>query len=89
MTNDEQRITPSMQVLIAEVARLLVDEPAQVSVTPVEERGETVLELRVAPGDLGKVIGKQGRTARSLRAILTAATYRLDQRYILEIIEEE
>ena len=78
-----------MHSLIAEVVRLIVDEPAQVSVTPVEERGETVLELRVAPGDLGKVIGKQGRTARSLRAILAAATYRLDERYTLEIIEEE
>jgi predicted RNA-binding protein YlqC (UPF0109 family) len=78
-----------MQTLITEVTKLLVDEPAQVSVTPVEERGETVLELRVAPGDLGKVIGKQGRTARSLRAILAAATYRFDERYTLEIIEED
>jgi predicted RNA-binding protein YlqC (UPF0109 family) len=78
-----------MQSLITEVVKLLVDEPAQVSVTPVDEQDETVLELRVAPGDLGKVIGKQGRTARSLRTILAAAGSRSDERYALEIIEEE
>ena len=92
MTNNEERKTSSTadpRVLVEEVTRLLVDSPAEVSVTPVEERGETVLELRVAPADLGKVIGKQGRTARSLRAILNAATYRLDTRFTLEIVEEE
>ena len=92
MTNNEQRTTGGALdpvVLITEVIKLVVDEPAQVSVTPVEERDETVLELRVAPGDLGKVIGKQGRTARSLRNILSMATSRGDERYALEIIEEE
>jgi len=67
---------------------VLVDEPAQVSVTVVAEPEETVLELRVAPTDLGKVIGKQGRTARSLRTILAAASMKYHERYMLEIVEE-
>jgi predicted RNA-binding protein YlqC (UPF0109 family) len=78
-----------MPTLIAEVVKLLVQEPAQVSVTPVEEDDAIVLELRVAPDDMGKVIGKQGRTARSLRTILNAASIRSDEQYDLEIVEED
>ena len=61
----------------------------QVQVTPVEDNGATILELRVAQTDLGKVIGRQGRTAKSIRTILGAASMKFQQRYILEIIEDE
>jgi predicted RNA-binding protein YlqC (UPF0109 family) len=64
-----------------------VDAPNDVQVTAVDEDQGTVLELRVAPGDLGKVIGKQGRTAKSIRTILGAASMKLKKRYTLEIIE--
>ena len=80
---------PNMKSLVEEVAKLLVDEPAQVSVTPVEEEDGIVLELRVAPGDLGKIIGRQGRTARSLRTIVNAASLRGDEDYLLEIVEDD
>ncbi|HZQ91763.1 MAG TPA: KH domain-containing protein [Terriglobales bacterium] len=76
-----------MRALVEEIAKVLVDDPSQVSVEAVDEGGETVLELRVAESDLGKVIGKQGRTARSLRTILAAASMKLHKRYTLEIIE--
>ena len=77
-----------MRALVEHMAKSLVDEPEQVSVTEVD--GETVLlELRVAPNDLGKVIGKQGRTARSMRTILGAAGMKLHKRFQLEIIEED
>ena len=75
--------------LIEEIAKALVDEPAQVSVEAFDEEGETVLELRVAANDRGKVIGKQGRTARSMRTLLSAASMKLKKRYVLEIIEDE
>ena len=78
-----------MKQLIEDIAKALVDIPEEVSVREVQGEQVTVLELKVAPSDLGKVIGKQGRTARSLRAILAAATYRLEERYALEIIEED
>ena len=76
-----------MRTLVEEIARVLVDAPDQVSVTAVEEGDGTVLELRVAEGDLGKVIGKQGRTARSLRTILSAASMKFHEHYSLEIVE--
>jgi predicted RNA-binding protein YlqC (UPF0109 family) len=78
-----------MKALVEQMARALVDAPDKVSVEPVDEGETTVLELRVAPGDLGKVIGKQGRTARSMRTILAAAGMKLHHRYQLEIIDEE
>ena len=78
-----------MRLLIEEIAKALVDESDKVSVQPVEEEDGTVLELRVAPGDLGKVIGKQGRTARSMRTLLSAASMKLKKRYTLDIVEEE
>jgi uncharacterized protein len=78
-----------MRTLVEHIAQALVDAPAEVKVTPVEDGDATVLELRVAQTDLGKVIGKQGRTAKSIRTILGAASMKLKRRYTLEIIEEE
>lgn len=76
-----------MRVLVEQIAKALVDDPEQVSVEAVEENQETVLELRVGSGDVGKVIGKQGRTARSIRAILGAAGSKSRKRFSLEILE--
>ena len=76
-----------MRALVEQIAKALVDEPEQVSVQTVEGEQGTVLELRVGPNDLGKVIGKQGRTARSLRTILGAAGMKLHRRITLEILE--
>jgi uncharacterized protein len=77
----------SMRELIEIVAKALVDYPEQVVVNVVEGQQTTVLELRVAPADLGKVIGKQGRTARAVRTILGAAGMKLRKRFVLEILE--
>ncbi len=76
-----------MKELIEAIAKALVDNPDQVSVQPIEGEQVTVLELRVHPSDLGKVIGKQGRTARSIRTILNAAGMKLKKRFTLEILE--
>jgi predicted RNA-binding protein YlqC (UPF0109 family) len=76
-----------MKDLIEQIAKALVDSPEEVSVQAIEGQQVTVLELRVAPGDLGKVIGKQGRTARSIRTILGAAGMKLKKRFTLEILE--
>ena len=76
-----------MKELIEQIAKALVDTPEEVSVRAIEGQQVTVLELRVAPGDLGKVIGKQGRTARSIRTILGAAGMKLKKRFTLEILE--
>jgi hypothetical protein len=76
-----------MRELVEEIAKALVDIPDQVSVREVQGEQVTVLELRVAPGDLGKVIGKQGRTARSIRTLLGAAGMKLNRRFTLEILE--
>jgi uncharacterized protein len=78
-----------MRTLVEQIAQALVDVPTEVKVTPVEDGDATVLELRVAQTDLGKVIGKQGRTAKSIRTILAAASMKLKRRYTLEIIEED
>jgi predicted RNA-binding protein YlqC (UPF0109 family) len=75
--------------LIREIARALVDEPAEVQVESVDRDDNTVLKLRVAPQDVGKVIGKQGRTARSVRTILGAVSMKLHHRYTLDILEED
>ena len=77
----------SMKQLVEEIAKALVDIPEQVQVREVEGEQTTMLELRVAPGDLGKVIGKQGRTARSIRTLLGAAGMKLNRRFNLEILE--
>lgn len=76
-----------MRELVEDIAKALVDSPEQVSVTEVEGEQTTVLELRVAQPDLGKVIGKQGRTARAIRTILGAAGMKLRKRFVLEILE--
>ena len=76
-----------MKELISYIAQALVDHPEEVNVTEVEGNQTTVLELKVAKEDLGKVIGKQGRTARSMRTILNAASAKLKKRTVLEIIE--
>jgi uncharacterized protein len=76
-----------MRDLIEAIAKALVDHPDQVTVRAVEGEQVTVLELRVDPSDLGKVIGKQGRTARSVRTILNAAGMKLKKRFTLEILE--
>jgi predicted RNA-binding protein YlqC (UPF0109 family) len=76
-----------MRELVESIAKALVDNPEQVSVTEVEGEQTTVLELRVAQPDLGKVIGKQGRTARAIRTILGAAGMKLRKRFVLEILE--
>ena len=75
-----------MRVLIEHIAKVLVDAPDQVAVEAVDDDA-TVLELKVAADDLGKVIGKQGRTARALRTLLGAAGMKLHKRYTLEILE--
>ena len=76
-----------MKDLINYLAQALVDHPEQVTVTEVEGNQTTVLELKVAKEDIGKVIGKQGRTARAMRTILSAASARIKKRTVLEIVE--
>ena len=76
-----------MKELVEEIAKALVDIPEEVSVREVVGEQVTVLELRVAPSDLGKVIGKQGRTARSIRTLLGASGMKLNRRFTLEILE--
>ncbi|MCK4986957.1 MAG: KH domain-containing protein [Desulfobacterales bacterium] len=76
-----------MKDLINYIAQALVDHPEEVSVTEVEGNQTSVLELKVAKEDLGKVIGKQGRTARAMRTILGAASAKIKKRTVLEIIE--
>ena len=78
----------NMSDLVLEVARALVDSPESVSVEVVNEAEGTILRLRVAQSDVGKVIGKQGRTARSLRTILSAASMKLRHRFSLDIVED-
>lgn len=76
-----------MRDLIEYIAKALVDNPDQVKVTEIEGERTSVIELAVAKEDLGKIIGKQGRTARAIRVILTAASTKLRKRSVLEIIE--
>jgi predicted RNA-binding protein YlqC (UPF0109 family) len=81
---------PAIKVttLVADMARALVDNPERVSVEAINSGEGTVLRLRVAQADLGKIIGKQGRTARSLRTILGAASMKLKHRFALDIVED-
>lgn len=76
-----------MKDLIKYIAQALVDNPDQVTVEEVEGNQTSVLELKVAKEDLGKVIGKQGRTARAMRTILSAASAKVKKRTVLEILE--
>ena len=76
-----------MKELITYIAKALVDKPEEVEVMEVEGEKTTVIELRVSQEDLGKVIGKQGRTARAMRTILNAAATKIRKRAVLEILE--
>jgi uncharacterized protein len=76
-----------MRELVEAIAKALVDHPEQVQVRSVDGEQVTVLELRVHPEDLGKVIGRQGRTAKSIRTILGAAGMKIRKRLTLEILE--
>ena len=76
-----------MKDLINNIAQALVDHPEQVSVSEVTGDQTSVLELKVAKEDIGKVIGKQGRTARAMRTILSAASAKINKRTVLEIVE--
>lgn len=76
-----------MKSLVENMAMALVDNPDQVDVQEVVGERTTVFELRVAEPDLGKVIGKQGKTARAMRTILSASGTKVGKRYVLEILE--
>lgn len=76
-----------MKELVKYIAKALVDNPDQVDVSEIEGNQTSVLELKVAKEDLGKVIGKQGRTARAMRTILSAASTKVKKRTVLEIME--
>jgi predicted RNA-binding protein YlqC (UPF0109 family) len=89
MTQNDMNAPTSVAELVREIAQALVDEPAAVEVASVNRDENTVLKLRVAPQDVGKVIGKQGRTARSVRTILGAVSMKLHHRYTLDILEED
>ena len=78
---------PGMKDLVEDIAKALVDIPEEGAVREVQGEQATLLELRVAPSDLGKVIGKQGRTARSIRTLLGAAGMKLNRRFTLDILE--
>lgn len=78
---------PSLKEVVETIAKVLVDSPDEVAVNEIDGEATTVLELRVAPQDLGKVIGKQGRTARAMRTLLRAAGMKLKKRFVLEIVE--
>ena len=77
----------SLKEVIETIAKALVDAPDEVTVREIAGDQAIVLELKVAPGDLGKVIGKQGRTARAMRTLLRAAGMKLKKRFVLEIVE--
>ena len=85
--SDEQVAADTLQDLVAYIASSLVDDPDAVEVNLVEEDRAVVLELSVAPEDLGKVIGKEGRTARAIRTLLAATSARLHKRAVLDILE--
>jgi hypothetical protein len=76
-----------MAEIVEYLARRLVDEPDAVRVEEVDREGDTVLQLYVAPDDVGKVIGRQGRIARALRTVVRASAAREDRRVLLEIME--
>jgi predicted RNA-binding protein YlqC (UPF0109 family) len=77
----------SLREVVETIAKALVDNPGEVVVSEIDGDGATVVELRVASQDLGKVIGKQGRTARAMRTLLRAAGMKLRRRFVLEIVE--
>ncbi len=76
-----------MKDLVERIAKSLVDFPEMVKVTEIQGEKTTVFELRVGSGDLGKIIGKEGRTAKAIRTIITAASMKSGKRAVLEILE--
>ena len=76
-----------MKDLITNIAKALVDKPEEVVVTVIEGEQTSVIELKVAKEDLGKIIGKQGRMAQAVRTILNAASKKMHKRFVLELIE--
>ncbi|MBI5155139.1 KH domain-containing protein [Candidatus Poribacteria bacterium] len=78
---------PSLRELIEFVAKALVDEPEKVAATAVESESSVIIELRVSPDDVGKVIGKAGQTAKALRKILSAAATKHRKKSLLQIVE--
>jgi uncharacterized protein len=80
--------SPDLRELVLYLARALVEHPDEVAVDEIDEPDATVFELKVAETDLGRVIGRQGRTAKALRTVLSAASAKMKRRAILEIIED-
>lgn len=76
-----------MKELVVSIAKSLVDNPDKVQVTQLDGERSSIIELKVAPEDLGKIIGKQGRNAQAIRIIVSAAGMKLKKRYNLEIVE--
>ena len=76
-----------MKDLLIPIVKAIVDNPEQVQITEIEGSQTVVLELKVAKSDMGKVIGKQGRTVNAIRALLNAASGKAGKRYVLEIVE--
>jgi predicted RNA-binding protein YlqC (UPF0109 family) len=89
ITEASDQAVDRMQQLVMEIVQALVDDPDAVSVDVIEDGDVTVLSVCVSPSDIGKVIGKQGRTARSLRTILGAASMKLHHRFALDIVEDD
>lgn len=88
MSDDTATTEAAMsEQVLTYLAKSLVDHPDDVSVTPVQEDGDTVLELRVHPDDMGKVIGKRGRTAKAIRTMVKAAATREGAMVAVEIVE--
>jgi predicted RNA-binding protein YlqC (UPF0109 family) len=83
----EKKPIGDLSKMIELMAKMLVDLPNQVEISEIEGENTTVIELKVAKEDLGKIIGKQGRTARALRTILNGASTKLRKRTVLEIVE--
>lgn len=74
-----------MKELVEVMAKALVEHPEEVTVTETEKDGETIIELKVAPSDMGKVIGKQGRIAKAIRSVVKAAASKEDKKVVVEI----
>ena len=77
-----------MRELVEFIARTLVDEPDQLRLRVYDREQQTIIELHAAQGDLGKLIGRQGRTARAIRTVLAAAGSKAGRRYVLDIVDE-
>lgn len=83
----EQKAKGELAIMVEVIAKALVDQSDQVSVTEVQGENTTVIELRVAKTDIGKIIGKEGKTAKAIRTILLGAATKIKRRTVLEIVE--